>query len=79
MAEIKALTQIPITKLIKWIEQNHDQIDEIVATFRLKDGSILTHYDVYSYFNALGLTEMAKDTFQNLSRDGNFYNKPKDK
>lgn len=57
------------TGLIKWIEDNFDDIEEFVATFKLKDGSTMTMYDVISYFNAAAICNIQNDVIHTLARD----------
>ncbi|GAB7387369.1 hypothetical protein BSNK01_12050 [Bacillaceae bacterium] len=65
------------TALINWIEQNFHEIDEYVAVFTMKDGTMMTIYDVYSYIGAVGLAEMAKESIHEAVRDGSFVPKEK--
>ena len=67
--KVKRIFPGPVNGLINWMEENFDNIDEFVVTFHLKDGTTMTVYDVYSYFNALAITEISKDTIHKLSHD----------
>jgi hypothetical protein len=63
------------TGLINWIEQNFHNIDEFVCCFKLKEGSLMTVYDSYSYLTAVGMAEIAKDTIHHLSHNDGFVKK----
>jgi len=77
MNNIKRIFPGPVNGLINWMEENFDSIDEFIVTFHLKDGTTMTVYDVYSYFNALAITEISKDTIHKLSHDNELILKTK--
>jgi len=67
--KVKRISPGSINGLINWMEENFHEINEFVATFHMKDGTTMTVYDIYSYFNGLAITEISKDTIQKLSHD----------
>jgi len=69
MANAKRIFPGPINGLINWMEENFHDINEFVATFHMKDGTTMTVYDIYSYFNGLAIAEISKDTIHKLSHD----------
>ncbi|MFB5192673.1 hypothetical protein [Alicyclobacillus fastidiosus] len=60
------------TGLINWIEQKFHDIDQYIVTFAMKDGTTVTVYDTYSFFNAMGLCGVQTDVIQRLNSDGEF-------
>lgn len=65
------------TGLINWIENNFHDIDEFVVAFQMKDGTAMFVYDTYSYRNALGMIEIARDSCHNLAHNDEFIPKEK--
>lgn len=55
--------------LIEWIDENHDSIDEYIATFTLKDGATLTIYDINTYFNGCAINSIQSETIHHLAHE----------
>lgn len=72
MGDVRRIYPESKTGLIHFIEQNFHDIDEFIFIAQLKDNTTLQVYDAYSYRNALGMMEMAKDSLNTMARDGNF-------
>lgn len=75
MAEIKRIYPESKTALINFIEQNFHDIDEYFFVAEMKDQTQISVYDFYSYRNALGTLESAKEGLNQLAESGEF--KPK--
>lgn len=69
---VKRIFPGPTNRLINWMEENFHDIDEFVATFRMKDGTTMTVYDAYTYFNACGMASISSDTIHYLSHNDEF-------
>ncbi|MCL6455074.1 MAG: hypothetical protein K6T78_15815 [Alicyclobacillus sp.] len=65
------------TGLINWIEKHFHDIDQYIVTFAMKDGTTVTVYDAYSFFNAMGLCGIQTHVIQRLNEDGEFIAKKK--
>ena len=72
MGEVKRIYPESKTGLINWIEQNFHDIDEFIFIAQMKDNTSMYIYDTYSYRNALGMLEIAKDNTHTLAHDGEF-------
>lgn len=72
MAEVRRIYPESKTGLINWIEENFHDIDEFVVQFQMKDGTSMFVYDTYTYRNALGMVEMARDSIHELSHNDGF-------
>jgi hypothetical protein len=77
MNNVKRIYPESKTGLIQWIEENFHGIDEFVVMFQMKDDTTMFVYDTYSYRNAVGMIEMAKDTCHELSKNNEFIPKIK--
>lgn len=77
MAEIKRIFPGAVNGVINWMEENFHDIDEFVATFHMKDGTTMTVYDCFSYFNATAITGITHDTIQELAHNDEFVKKEK--
>jgi hypothetical protein len=77
MCEVKRIYPESKTGLINWIEENFHDLDEFIFIYQMKDEEGGSYYDTYSYRNALGMLEIAKDSINEMAREGNF--KPKKK
>jgi hypothetical protein len=69
MGKIVRLASNSKAGLIKWIEDNFDDIDEYLVTFSMNDNTTMTVYDCYSYRSALGIGLLSLDTIQKLQDD----------
>lgn len=78
MADIKRIYPESKSGLINWIEQNFHDIDELIFMAHMKDETQINVYDNYSYRNALGMMEIAKDSLNDLARNDEFIPKVKD-
>jgi hypothetical protein len=72
MTKIKRVFPGPTNGLINWMEQNFHEIDAYVTTFKMKDGTTMTVYDSRSYLEAIGLSEITKETIHDLVREDEF-------
>lgn len=72
MCDVKRIYPESKTGLIKWIEDHFHEIDEFVVQFQMKDNTSMFVYDTYSYRNALGMLEMAKNTCHELAINDEF-------
>lgn len=70
--EVKRIYPESKTGLINWIEENFHDIDEFIIQFQMKDNTSMMVYDAHSYRNVLGMLEMAKDSINELSHNGEF-------
>jgi hypothetical protein len=77
MNNVKRIYPESKTGLIQWVEENFHDIDEFVVMFQMKDDTTMFVYDTYSYRNAVGMIEMAKDTCHELSKNNEFIPKSK--
>jgi hypothetical protein len=75
VSNLKRVFPGPTNGLINWLEQNFSEIDGFVAIFNLKDCTSMTVYDAYTYVQAVGLVEVAKDTIHNLAHNDEFIRK----
>ncbi|TQK41956.1 hypothetical protein FB479_11657 [Brevibacillus sp. AG162] len=66
------------TGVINWIEQNFHDIEGFVCIFNLKDGTTQLVYDTYTYLEAIGLAEIAKNTIHVMTRNGEFVPKERE-
>lgn len=74
--EVRRIYPEAKTALIHWIEENYHEIDEYFFLAVMKDGEQMNIYDFYSYRNAVGSIDCAKDSIHRMSEDGTFI--PKD-
>lgn len=74
-AAVKRIYPESKTGLINWIEENFHDIDEFIFIAHMKDNTGMNVYDTYSYRNALGMLEIAKDSLNDLARNDEY--KPK--
>jgi len=75
VAEIKRIYPEARTGLINWMEQNFQEIDQFVASFKMEDGQMYTFYDTYSFLEAMGLTAIAHADINRLGEQGKFVKK----
>lgn len=75
MSNVKRVFPGPTNGLINWMEENFHNIDGYVAVFYMSDGTTMTVYDAYSYVQAIGLAEVAKDTIHELAHNDEFISK----
>ena len=66
---VKRIFPGPVNGLINWMEENFHDIEQFVVTFKLKDNTTMTVYDVYSYYDALAITAITEDCIRKLSWD----------
>lgn len=79
MAEIKRIYPEAKSGLINWIEQNFQEIEQFVGSFKMKDGQMYTFYDTYSFLEAMGLTAIAHADINRLGEQGEFIKKERGK
>lgn len=60
------------TQLIKYIEDNFDDIDEFVAIFKLRDGGLVSTYESKSFLNTAGMISILDDTVKTLCHEDSF-------
>lgn len=72
MSNVKRVFPGPTNGLIKWMEDNFHEINGFVAVFDMKDGTTMTVYDSHTYVQAVGMTEVAKDTIHQLAHNDEF-------
>lgn len=65
--KVKRIFPGAVNGLINWMEENFHNIDEFVVTFKMKDDTTMTVYDVYSYYNALAINSVSEDSIRKLS------------
>lgn len=68
--EVKRIYPGEKNGLINWMEQNYHNIDSYIASFKMKDGTVMTIYSVESYLEAIGMLGISTDTIHALSHDG---------
>jgi hypothetical protein len=78
MSKVQRIYPESKTAVINYIEENFHEIDEFVCTFRFKDGTSITIYDAYTYFNALVMIEMGREAIQEAVRNDTFVQKGDD-
>ena len=66
------------TGLINWIEENFHELDEFIFIYQMKGNTGGSYYDTYSYRNALGMLEIAKDSLHDLVHNDEFTPKKND-
>lgn len=65
------------TALIKWIEDNFEDIGDYLFICTVKhDNSTMTIYDCDSFFNAAALAAMQEHTIHTLAENDNFICRP---
>ena len=69
MYEVRRIFPGSVNGLINWMEENFHDIDQFVATFKMKDGTTMTGYDVYTYLEAVGLVGITIDTIHTLAHE----------
>lgn len=72
---VKKITRITPegkTALLKWIEDNYNEIDEYIFTAHLKDNTTMMIYDCYTYFDAVAIASITTDSIHNLSHYNEF-------
>lgn len=72
MGKVDRVFPGPVNGLIKWMEDNFHDIDQFVATFVLKDGSVITIYDAVSYLEAAGIVAVGSAAINELAAEGEF-------
>jgi len=78
MGDVKRIYPESKSGLINWIEENFHELDEFIFIYQLKDDTAGNYYEAYSYRNALGMIEMAKDSLNVLAHNDEFTPKPKE-
>jgi hypothetical protein len=67
--KIKRIYPGSVNGLINWLEENFHDINEFIATFKMKDGTTMTVYDIYSYFNGCAINSIQTDVIHHLSHN----------
>ncbi|WEZ69940.1 hypothetical protein [Bacillus altitudinis] len=75
MGKVERVFPGAVNGLINWIEQNFHEIDSYVTTFKMKDGTLKTIYLNESYPEAIGMTEIAKESLHQTAKDDAFVTK----